>query len=67
MTLSHGKPPTTVEGVEVAIKKHKDFMTTMELHMQKTTLALKAGGSLIRQGNIYAERVKEKMEALKAK
>uniref|UniRef100_A0A803SWE2 Spectrin beta chain n=1 Tax=Anolis carolinensis TaxID=28377 RepID=A0A803SWE2_ANOCA len=63
-TLAHAKVPTTVEAAEKAIKKHKDFMTTMELNLQKTTTALKAGKSLIRQGNIYSEQVKEKMEAL---
>nr|XP_056701927.1 spectrin beta chain, non-erythrocytic 4 [Euleptes europaea] len=66
-TLAQCKLPTTVEAVETAIKQHKDFMTTMGLHLQKTTTALKAGESLIRQGNIYANRVKEKMEYLQAK
>ncbi|XP_054855022.1 spectrin beta chain, non-erythrocytic 4 [Eublepharis macularius] len=66
-TLAHGKLPTTVEAAETAIKQQKDFMTTMELHLQKTTTALKAGESLVRQGNIYADRVKEKMASLQAK
>ncbi|XP_061453386.1 spectrin beta chain, non-erythrocytic 4 isoform X2 [Rhineura floridana] len=66
-TLAHTELPTTVEGVEKGIKKHKDFMTTMDLNLQKTTMALKAGESLIRQGNLYGERVKDKMDALQAK
>ncbi|KAM6427580.1 spectrin beta chain, non-erythrocytic 4 isoform 1-T1 [Liasis olivaceus] len=66
-TLAHAELPATVEGVEKAIKEQKEFMTTMELQMQKTTLAVKAGESLIRQGNLYAERVKDKMETLRAK
>ncbi|XP_070805867.1 LOW QUALITY PROTEIN: spectrin beta chain, non-erythrocytic 4 [Pituophis catenifer annectens] len=66
-TLAHTELPTTVEGVEKAIKKQKEFMTTMELQMQKTTVALKAGECLIRQGNLYSERVKDKMETLRAK
>ncbi|KAJ7303854.1 hypothetical protein JRQ81_011362, partial [Phrynocephalus forsythii] len=66
-TLAHAELPTTVEDAEKAIKKHKDFMTTMELHKQKVTTALKAGESLIRQGNLYGDRVKEKMEALQAR
>ncbi|XP_058051322.1 spectrin beta chain, non-erythrocytic 4 isoform X2 [Ahaetulla prasina] len=66
-TLAHTELPTTVEGVEKAIKKQKEFMSTMELQMQKTTVALKAGESLIRQGNPYSERVKDKMETLRAK
>uniref|UniRef100_A0A8C5RPI7 Spectrin beta, non-erythrocytic 4 n=1 Tax=Laticauda laticaudata TaxID=8630 RepID=A0A8C5RPI7_LATLA len=54
-TLAHTELPTTVEGVEKAIKKQKEFMIIMELQMQKTTVALKAGESLIRQGNLYSE------------
>lgn len=65
--LARVELPTTVEAAEKAIRKHKDFMMTMELHLQKTTTALKAGQSLIRQGNIYSERVKEKMEFLQAR
>uniref|UniRef100_A0A8D0AZZ5 Spectrin beta, non-erythrocytic 4 n=1 Tax=Salvator merianae TaxID=96440 RepID=A0A8D0AZZ5_SALMN len=67
MALAHTELPATVEAVEKAIKKHKDFMATMDLNRQKVTMALKAGESLIRQGNIYRERVKDKMEALQAK
>ncbi|KAJ6663596.1 hypothetical protein lerEdw1_009675 [Lerista edwardsae] len=65
--LARAGLPTTVEAAEKALREHKDFTTTMELHMQKTTTALKAGESLIRQGNIYSERVKDKMEFLQAK
>lgn len=65
--LARVELPTTVEAAEMAIREHRDFRTTMELHMQKTTTALKAGESLIRQGNVYSERVKEKMEFLQAK
>ncbi|XP_030330989.1 spectrin beta chain, non-erythrocytic 4 isoform X2 [Strigops habroptila] len=59
--------PTTVEGVTNAIKKHKDFSTTMELNMQKVQAALQAGESLQRQGNLYSEHVAEAMERLRAK
>jgi len=50
-----------------AIKKHKDFTTTMELNLQKIQLALQAGESLQRQGNLYGDRVAEAMEGLRAK
>ncbi|XP_063168593.1 spectrin beta chain, non-erythrocytic 4 [Candoia aspera] len=66
-TLAPAELPATVEGAEKAIKEQKAFMTTMELQMQKTTIALKAGESLIRQGNLYAKRVKDEMEILQAK
>uniref|UniRef100_A0A8D2LP30 Spectrin beta chain n=1 Tax=Varanus komodoensis TaxID=61221 RepID=A0A8D2LP30_VARKO len=65
-TLSRAELPATVDGVEKAIRKHKDFMTTMELNLQKTRLALKAGTSLIRQGNLYSEQVKQNQQLAQA-
>uniref|UniRef100_A0A663FIV3 Spectrin beta chain n=1 Tax=Aquila chrysaetos chrysaetos TaxID=223781 RepID=A0A663FIV3_AQUCH len=56
-TLVHAELPDTVEGVSNAIKKHKDFTTTMDLNLQKIQLALQAGESLQRQGNLYSDRV----------
>lgn len=66
-TLVHAELPDTVEGVDKAIKKHKDFTTTMELNLQKIQLALQAGESLQRQGNLYSDRVAEAMEDLRTK
>uniref|UniRef100_A0A8C4KHJ2 Spectrin beta chain n=1 Tax=Dromaius novaehollandiae TaxID=8790 RepID=A0A8C4KHJ2_DRONO len=66
-TLAHAELPDTVEAVGNAIKKHKDFTTTMDLNLQKIQLALQAGESLQRQGNLYSDRVAERMEALRAK
>uniref|UniRef100_A0A8B9QIN3 Spectrin beta chain n=1 Tax=Apteryx owenii TaxID=8824 RepID=A0A8B9QIN3_APTOW len=65
-TLAHAELPDTVEAVGNAIKKHKDFTTTMDLNLQKIQLALQAGESLQRQGNLYSDRVAERMEALRA-
>uniref|UniRef100_A0A8C3PMM7 Spectrin beta chain n=1 Tax=Calidris pygmaea TaxID=425635 RepID=A0A8C3PMM7_9CHAR len=64
-TLVHAELPDTVEGVTNAIKKHKDFTTTLELNLQKIQLALQAGESLQRQGNLYSDRVAEAMEGLR--
>ncbi|XP_024077454.1 spectrin beta chain, non-erythrocytic 4-like, partial [Terrapene carolina triunguis] len=66
-TLAHAELPTTMEAAEKAIKKHKDFITTMELSVPKTTLALRAGESLVRQGSPYSERAQEEMAALRDK
>uniref|UniRef100_A0A452I3A9 Spectrin beta chain n=1 Tax=Gopherus agassizii TaxID=38772 RepID=A0A452I3A9_9SAUR len=64
-TLAHAELPTTVEAAEKAIRKHRDFITTMELSVPKTTLALQAGESLVRQGSPYSERAQEEMAALR--
>lgn len=62
--LAHVEVPNTVEGVEKAIKKHKDFLTTMEMNTQKVKIAVEAGESLIRLGNVFADRVQERIAAI---
>ncbi|XP_072287539.1 spectrin beta chain, non-erythrocytic 4 isoform X2 [Pyxicephalus adspersus] len=62
--LAHVELPNTVEGVEKAIKKHKDFLTTMEMNSQKVTTAVEAGESLIRLGNVFADRVQERISTI---
>ena len=56
--------PTTVETVEAAIKKHKDFTTTMELNLHRIKAVIEAGESLISQNNIYSERIRERVDTL---
>ncbi|CAH2314025.1 spectrin beta chain, non-erythrocytic 4 [Pelobates cultripes] len=63
-TLAHVELPNTVDSVEVAIKKHRDFLTTMELNAQKVITAVDAGESLIRLGNVFADRVQERISAI---
>ncbi|PWA25539.1 hypothetical protein CCH79_00019876, partial [Gambusia affinis] len=62
--LAHVELPTTVETVEVAIKKHKDFTTTMELNLHRIKAVIEAGESLISQNNIYSERIRERIDTL---
>ncbi|XP_069500595.1 spectrin beta chain, non-erythrocytic 4 isoform X1 [Ambystoma mexicanum] len=64
-TLAHVELPNTVETVEAAIKKHKNVLTTMELNKQKVNLAIEAGDSLIRLGNVYSDRVLERIKMIK--
>lgn len=66
-TLAHAELPDTVEAVANAIKKHRDFATSMELGLHKVQLALQAGESLQRQGNLYSARVAEAMDSLRTK
>lgn len=56
--------PTTVETVEAAIKKHKDFTTTMELNLHRIKAVIEAGESLISQNNIYSDRIRERIDTL---
>uniref|UniRef100_A0A8D0PYB6 Spectrin beta chain n=1 Tax=Sus scrofa TaxID=9823 RepID=A0A8D0PYB6_PIG len=51
--------PGTVESVEEALKRHRNFLTTMELNQQKMQVAVQAAESLLRQGNAYGEQAQE--------
>ncbi|XP_023817835.1 spectrin beta chain, non-erythrocytic 4 isoform X2 [Oryzias latipes] len=62
--LAHVELPTTVETVEAAIKKHKDFTTTMELNLHRIKAVIEAGESLISQNNIYSDRIRERIDTL---
>ncbi|CAL8374473.1 unnamed protein product [Gadus morhua 'NCC'] len=56
--------PTTVETVEAALRKHKDFTTTMELNLHRIKAVIEAGESLISQNNIYSDRIRQRVDAL---
>uniref|UniRef100_A0A8C7RJG2 Calponin-homology (CH) domain-containing protein n=1 Tax=Oncorhynchus mykiss TaxID=8022 RepID=A0A8C7RJG2_ONCMY len=62
--LAHVELPATVETVEAAIKKHKDFTTTMELNLHRIKAVIEAGESLISQSNIYSDRIRERVDTL---
>ncbi|XP_035240586.1 spectrin beta chain, non-erythrocytic 4-like isoform X2 [Anguilla anguilla] len=62
--LAHVELPTTVETVEGAIKKHKDFTTTMEINLHRIKAVIEAGESLISQANIYSDRIQERVDTL---
>ncbi|MGH0129988.1 UNVERIFIED_CONTAM: hypothetical protein FKN15_025849 [Acipenser sinensis] len=65
--LAHVELPTTVETVEATIKKHRDFTTTMDLNLQKIKAVMEAGESLVGQGSIYSERIKERIEIIRTR
>uniref|UniRef100_A0A5F8GUV2 Spectrin beta chain n=1 Tax=Monodelphis domestica TaxID=13616 RepID=A0A5F8GUV2_MONDO len=62
--LSGLELPGTVETVVEAIKRHRDFLTTLELNLQKIQVAVQAGDILRRQENIYAEKAQEHVAQL---
>ena len=64
MALSGLDLPGTVESVEEALKRHRDFLTTMELNQQKMQVAVQAAESLLRQGNAYGEQAQEAVTRL---
>ncbi|XP_028921012.1 spectrin beta chain, non-erythrocytic 4 isoform X2 [Ornithorhynchus anatinus] len=65
--LSGLELPDTVETVGEAIKRHRDFLTTLELNLQKTQVAVQAGESLRRQGSPYGDQAQVKVAQLQEK
>lgn len=64
VALSGTELPCTVESVEEAMKRHRDFLTTMELNQQKMQVAVQAAEGLLRQGNAYGEQAQEAVARL---
>ncbi|XP_043930077.1 spectrin beta chain, erythrocytic-like isoform X2 [Protopterus annectens] len=60
-TLAHTEQADTLEAAEAAIRKHDDFMATMEANKEKITGAIESGERLIDSKNIYSDKVKEKI------
>uniref|UniRef100_A0A673I520 Spectrin beta chain n=1 Tax=Sinocyclocheilus rhinocerous TaxID=307959 RepID=A0A673I520_9TELE len=59
--LAHIDKPDTLDGAEKALKKHEDFVTTMDANEEKILSTLETGQRLVDSGNLYSERVKDKM------
>ncbi|XP_051900167.1 spectrin beta chain, non-erythrocytic 4-like isoform X2 [Pristis pectinata] len=56
--------PTTVAAAEAAIKKHRDFLVTLEINLQKINTVVEAGGHLVKGGSIYLDKIKDQTESI---
>ncbi|ROL18754.1 Spectrin beta chain, non-erythrocytic 1 [Anabarilius grahami] len=63
-TLAHTEKPDTLDGAEKALKKHEDFVTTMDANEEKILSTLETGQRLVDSGNLYSGRVKDKMGSI---
>lgn len=63
-TLAHIDKPDTLAGAEKALKKHEDFLSTMEANEDKIDGALHSGQQLVDSGNLYSARVQDKMSSI---
>lgn len=60
-TLAHIEKPDTLAGAEKALKKHEDFLSTMEANEDKIDGALLGGQRLVNSNNLYSGKIQEKM------
>uniref|UniRef100_A0A3P9CAM2 Spectrin beta chain n=1 Tax=Maylandia zebra TaxID=106582 RepID=A0A3P9CAM2_9CICH len=63
-TLAHIDKPDTLAGAEKALKKHEDFVSTMEANEDKIDGALQGGQRLVDNNNLYSGKVQEKMGSI---
>ena len=64
-TLAHIDKPDTLAGAEKALKKHEDFVSTMEANEDKIDGTLQGGQRLVDSGNLYSGKVQDKMDSIR--
>ncbi|KAG5843462.1 hypothetical protein ANANG_G00151200 [Anguilla anguilla] len=63
--LSHTEMPSSLQGAEEAIKKHEDFMTTMEASEEKINGVVDSGLRLVSDLNTNSDKIQEKADSIK--
>ncbi|KAM6205013.1 spectrin beta chain, erythrocytic [Sarcoramphus papa] len=63
-TLAHLELPTTLEGSAAALRRFQDFCAGVESSAEKVPKAVAGGTKLVAEGNIFAEKIAEKCQAL---
>ncbi|XP_023659319.2 spectrin beta chain, non-erythrocytic 1-like isoform X1 [Paramormyrops kingsleyae] len=62
--LSHTEMPASLQGAEDAIKKHEDFLTTMEASEEKIAGVVDSGRRLVSDRNANADKIQEKADSI---
>ncbi|KAM9015366.1 spectrin beta chain, erythrocytic isoform 2-T2 [Ara ararauna] len=63
-TLAHLDLPSTLEGSATALRRFQEFRASMESNAEKVPKAVNGGTKLVAEGNIFAEKITEKCQAL---
>ena len=56
--------PSSLQGAEAAIKKHEDFLTTMEASEEKILGVVETGRRLVNENNTNADKIQEKADSI---
>ncbi|XP_070283708.1 spectrin beta chain, non-erythrocytic 2 isoform X2 [Myotis yumanensis] len=62
--LSHTEMPGTLQAADATIKKLEDFVSTMDANGERIRGLLEAGRQLVSEGNIHAEKIREKADSI---
>lgn len=65
--LSHSEMPSTLQGAEASVKKHEDFMATMEASGERVQGLVAAGRKLVAEGSPHADKVQETVDSVESR
>ncbi|XP_053553688.1 spectrin beta chain, erythrocytic [Bombina bombina] len=63
-TLAHVEPPKTLQASHDRLKKHEDFLATMENNEEKIIGTIESGKKLDEDENMFSEKVMDKVSSL---
>ncbi|XP_030069865.1 spectrin beta chain, erythrocytic [Microcaecilia unicolor] len=63
-TIVHVELPNTLEASEAGIRKHENFLASMEANEEKINGTIESGNKLIAAKNMYSDKIKEKADAI---
>ncbi|CAH2324922.1 spectrin beta chain, non-erythrocytic 2 isoform X1 [Pelobates cultripes] len=62
--LSHTEMPGTLQQAEAAIKRHEDFLTSMDANEEKIQTLVDSGRKLIQEQNVNSDKIQEKVNSV---
>ncbi|NXK01173.1 SPTB2 protein, partial [Corythaixoides concolor] len=65
--LSHTEMPGTLAAAEASVKKHEDFMATMEANGERLQGLVAAGRKLVAEGGLHADKVQEMVDSVESR
>ncbi|KAJ7990853.1 hypothetical protein DPEC_G00291220 [Dallia pectoralis] len=63
-TLAHADKPDTLDGAVQSLKKHEDFVSTMDANMEKISTTLEEGQRLVYSKNLHYPMVQNKIDSI---
>ncbi|XP_033927552.1 spectrin beta chain, non-erythrocytic 2 isoform X1 [Melopsittacus undulatus] len=65
--LSHTEMPSTLPAAEASVKKHEDFMATMEANGERVQGLVATGRKLVAEGSLHADKVQETVDSVESR
>ncbi|NWI63646.1 SPTB2 protein, partial [Todus mexicanus] len=65
--LSHTEMAATLPAAEAAVKKHEDFLATMEAAGERVQGLVATGRKLVAEGGLHAEKVQETVDSVEGR